>query len=104
MKISEIARALIASPAIVPPGKLREQLGHDGYKEALRRGWIAPDTEFSGSIKVTARRDRREEMQEAAKDGAPASVASTQIYGQGLPARGFFGESVSPIQLNTVEP
>lgn len=58
MNIEEIAAKLVAMretqmTAFVMTGVLREELGFEGYGEALRRRWIQADEEMSGMVQIT---------------------------------------------------
>lgn len=103
MKLSEIARILIASrSSFVAPRVLQEKLGQAGYSEALRIGWIAPERE-SGSIQISSRQDVRRAMTEAAKQDTTVAP-KMDVVNEGLPARTFFGETTSVVNLTNVEP
>jgi hypothetical protein len=58
MKIEEIASKLLvlresSSTGYLMAGSLREHLGFDGYKEAMRRRWILADDQQSGMVTIT---------------------------------------------------
>ena len=58
MNIKEIAAKLTEMretrmTAFIMSGQLREELGFDGYAEALRRRWIQADEDMSGMIQVS---------------------------------------------------
>jgi hypothetical protein len=57
MNIKEIAHKLIAlregMAAFIMSGQLREELGYEGYGEALARRWIMADEEASGMVQIT---------------------------------------------------
>lgn len=102
MKTAEIARVLLATPSLVAPRVLQEKLGQAGYSEAIRRRWINADPELGGALQVSPRADHREAMREAAKENAPAPVAAPAATG--LPARTFFGEMGSIVNLDVKPP
>jgi hypothetical protein len=72
MNIKEIASKLIAlrerMSAFIMSGELREQLGYEGYGEALRRHWITPDQEGSGMITLTNNLGTVAEMRQLAEE------------------------------------
>lgn len=58
MTINEVAKKLLdmrekRMTGFIMSGVLREELGFEGYGEALRRRWIEADTEQSGMVTVT---------------------------------------------------
>lgn len=58
MDINDIAKRLIqlreqSRSGLMMAGMLREELGFDGYGEAIRRRWLVPDESGSGMISVT---------------------------------------------------
>ena len=57
MNIKEIAHKLMAlregMAAFIMSGQLREELGYEGYGEALARRWIMADQEGSGMVQIT---------------------------------------------------
>jgi len=57
MNIKEIAHKLMtlreSTASFIMSGKLREELGFDGYKASLANGWIVPDQEGSGMVQIT---------------------------------------------------
>lgn len=81
----EIATILLSGPAIIAPRALHESLGHDAFREALRIGWVIPDTE-TGALHINI--SRRLAMEAAAKEVAQPVVESVA---QGLPGHEFFG-------------
>ena len=58
MKIAELAKKLVemrtaTATSYIAQAKLVEELGTDGYAEALNQGWIVPDLEVSGMVHLT---------------------------------------------------
>lgn len=72
MNIKEIAHKLMAlregMSAFIMSGQLREQLGFDGYGEALARRWIVADQEGSGMVQVTNALGTVAEMRQLAEE------------------------------------
>lgn len=71
MNIKEIAAKLLKlreerMTAFIMTGQLREELGFEGYSEALRNRWIQPDEEGSGMITITNNLGKVAEMRELA--------------------------------------
>lgn len=95
MTTADIARTLLASPALVAARVLQEKLGQAGYTEAIRRCWIAgePDT---GLIQVTRRNDRLEAMRALAQTAPLGETVAV-----GVPGRTYFGEA-APTPINLV--
>lgn len=94
MTTADIARTLLASPALVAARVLQEKLGQAGYTEALRACWIAGEPE-TGLIQISRRADRVEAMRAAAKTAPVAEAVAV-----GVPGRTYFGEATpTPISL-----
>ena len=58
MSINEIAKLILnlrenRMTGFIMAGVVREELGFDGYSEALRRRWIEPDMEQSGMVTIS---------------------------------------------------
>lgn len=53
--------------AFIMTGQLQEELGFEGYAEALRQRWIQPDEEASGMVVVSNDLNRVAEMRELAE-------------------------------------
>lgn len=58
MSINDIAQKLLVlreqrNTGLLMAGTLREELGFEGYGEAIRRRWIVPDESGSGMVTVT---------------------------------------------------
>ena len=75
MNIKEIASKLIGirenkMSSFIMSGQLREELGFEGYGEALRRRWIMADMEGSGMIQITNHLGTVAEMRELAEEFA----------------------------------
>jgi hypothetical protein len=72
MNIKKIAHTLIAlregMSAFIMSGTLREELGFEGYGEALKRGWIQPDQESSGMVTITNNLGTVAEMRQLAEE------------------------------------
>jgi hypothetical protein len=72
MNIKEIAHKLMAlregMSAFILSGQLREELGFDGYKEALNRRWIMADQEGSGMTQITNHLGAVAEMRQLAEE------------------------------------
>ena len=71
MNIKEIAAKLLKlreerMTAFIMTGQLREELGFEGYSEALRQRWIQPDEEGSGMITITNNLGKVAELRELA--------------------------------------
>ena len=73
MNIKEIAAKLIEMretrmTAFIMSGQLREELGFEGYSEALRQRWIQPDEDGSGMITITNNLGKVAEMRAMAEE------------------------------------
>jgi hypothetical protein len=73
MNIKEIASKLVAlregsSSALIMNGQLRDELGFDGYSEALRRRWIVADMEGSGMVQFNQSMTVLQEMRVLAEE------------------------------------
>ncbi len=99
-----IARVLLASTPIVAPPVLQEKLGQRAYSEALRLGWIAPDTELS-CLRVSSRGDHRAAMLEAAKPTEAERLAEANAPAPAAvdAARRFYGAPPVAMHFTIVE-
>lgn len=73
MNINEIAKTIITlrenkMSGYIMAGVLREQLGFDGYKEALRQRWIEADMEQSGMVTITNNLGKIDEIRKLAAE------------------------------------
>ena len=71
--LNEIARKLLAlreksTSGYAMSGQLREELGFEGYGEALRRRWIMADESGSGMVTVTNHLNSVEEIRQLASE------------------------------------
>ena len=70
MLLSHIASILLERKAatanpLVMIGEIRQQLGHDGFAEALNRRWLIPDLNIGGTLSITSQAPRLIEMETA---------------------------------------
>lgn len=75
MNKNEIAKKLLAMresrmSGFIMAGYVREELGFDGYGEALRLRWIEPDMDQSGMVTVSNNLNKVAEMRAAAQECA----------------------------------
>lgn len=73
MKINEVAKRLLdlrekRMTGFIMSGVLREELGFEGYGEALRRRWIEADLEQSGMVTITNNLNLVEEIRSLAAE------------------------------------
>lgn len=73
MNINEIAQRILTlretrMTGYIMAGVLREELGFDGYGEALRRRWIEADMEQSGMVTITNNLGKVEEIRQLAAE------------------------------------
>jgi hypothetical protein len=81
MNIKEIAAKLIdmrehKMSSFIMSGQLREELGFEGYGEALRQRWIMADEDGSGMIQITNNLGAVAEMKRLAEEFAKEEVCS----------------------------
>src|SRR5919109_2733528 len=76
MKTSTIAKILLdhrekSMSSFIQSGQLRDQLGTEGYAEALRRRWIVADEDLSCMVRVTNEMTKVAQIREAAQFAEP---------------------------------